>query len=188
MAAPTPLGNLTEADFLKTFLQQTQYVELGFGHVAGSLRVGAIEPLIDSTEDVPSVEDEPPNLKIHIDERFFAGGDFSHRAYDRDELGIPGATLFPDGRGRGGNGLLLLNLDYHFPLWGPVGGAVFYDVGNVWPDWRDMDPSCLKSGVGVEVRYIYPIGPVRAGVGYQLDPEPGTDDRYHLYLAVGNPF
>lgn len=183
-----PLGNLTEADFLKTFLQHTQYFELGFGHIAGSLRVGAIEPLIDVTEDVPGVVDEPPNLKIPIDERFFAGGDFSHRAYDRDELGIPGATLFPDGRGRGGNGLLLLNLDYRFPLWGPVGGAVFYDVGNVWPDWRDVDPSSLKSGVGVEVRYISPIGPVRAGVGYQLDPEPGTDDRYHLYLAVGNPF
>jgi outer membrane translocation and assembly module TamA len=51
-----------------------------------------------------------------------------------------------------------------------------------------VDLSGLKSGVGVEVRYISPIGPVRAGVGYQLDPEPGTDDRYHLYLAVGNPF
>ncbi|HSL83826.1 MAG TPA: POTRA domain-containing protein [Thermoanaerobaculia bacterium] len=183
-----PLGNLTEAHFVKTFLQHTQYVELGFGHVAGSLRVGAIEPLIDITEDLPGVEDEPPNLKIPIDERFFAGGDFSHRAYDRDELGIPGATLFPDGRGRGGNGLLLLNLDYRFPLWGPVGGAVFYDLGNVWPDWRDVDTSGLKSGVGAEVRYVSPIGPVRAGFGYQLDPAPGEDDRYHLYLAVGNPF
>jgi outer membrane protein assembly complex protein YaeT len=185
-----PIGGVTEADFLKTFLQHTQYFKLGFGHVAASLRVGAIEPLIDLTEDVPgSAQREPPNLKVPIDERFFAGGDFSHRAYDRDELGIPGATLFPDGSGRGGNGLFLLNLDYRFPVWGPVGAAVFVDGGNVWPDWRDMDPSEIQWGVGVEARYVSPIGPVRAGVGYQLDPaDPFTSDRYHVFLAVGNPF
>ncbi|HLE84932.1 MAG TPA: BamA/TamA family outer membrane protein, partial [Thermoanaerobaculia bacterium] len=95
---------------------------------------------------------------------------------------------FADGRGRGGNGMALLNLDFRFPVWGPVGGALFYDTGNVWPDWRDADLSELKSGVGLEVRYLSPIGPVRAGVGYQLDPDPGSDDRYHLFLAVGNPF
>jgi outer membrane protein insertion porin family len=183
-----PVGNLTEADFLKTFVQHTHYFELGWGHLAGSVRVGAIEPLIDLTEDLPGAADEPPNLKIPIDERFFAGGDFSHRAYDKDELGIPEATLFADGRGRGGNGMALLNLDFRFPVWGPVGGALFYDTGNVWPDWRDADPSELKSGVGLEVRYLSPIGPVRAGVGYQLNPDPGSDDRYHLFLAVGNPF
>jgi outer membrane protein insertion porin family len=183
-----PVGNLTEANFLKTFAQHTQYFELGWGHLAGSFRIGAIEPLVDLTEDLPGLPDEPANLKIPIDERFFAGGDFSHRAYDKDELGIPEATLFPDGRGRGGNGLALLNLDYRFPVWGPVGGALFYDTGNVWPDWRDADPGELKSGVGVEARYLSPIGPIRAGVGYQLDPDPGSDDRYHLYLAVGNPF
>ena len=183
-----PVGNLTEAHFLKTFAQHTQYFELGWGHLAGSIRAGAIEPLIDLTEDLPGLPDEPANLKIPIDERFFAGGDFSHRAYDKDELGIPGETLFPDGRGRGGNGLVLLNLDYRFPVWGPVGGALFYDTGNVWPDWRDADPGELKSGVGLEARYLSPIGPIRAGFGYQLDPDPGSDDRYHLYLAVGNPF
>ncbi|HUF78639.1 MAG TPA: POTRA domain-containing protein [Thermoanaerobaculia bacterium] len=183
-----PVAEVTEANFLKTFAQHTHYFELGRGYLAGSLRLGAIEPLVDLTEDLPGVEDEPANLKIPIDERFFAGGDYSHRAYDKDELGIPGATLFPDGRGRGGNGLVLLNLDYRYPLWGPVGGALFFDSGNVWPDWRDADLSDLRSGVGFELRYVSPIGPIRAGVGYQLDPGPGSDDRYNLFLAVGNPF
>lgn len=185
-----PIGTVTEADFLKASLQHTRYFRLRFGHVAASVRAGAIEPLIDLTKDLPgAIDGEPANLKIPIDERFFAGGDFSHRAYDRDELGIPGSTLFPDGSGRGGNGLFLLNLDYRFPVWGPVGGAVFLDGGNVWPDWREMDLSEIQWGIGVEARYISPIGPVRAGIGYQLNPaDPFTEDRYHVFLAVGNPF
>lgn len=182
-----PLGDVTEAHFLKTFLQHTHYLDLGRGYFGGSLRVGAIEPLIDLGL-TGVVDDQPANLKIPIDERFFAGGDFSHRAYGRDELGIPGETLFADGRGRGGNGLALLNLDYRYPVWGPLAAALFFDLGNVWPDWRDADLSELKSGVGLEVRYVSPIGPIRAGFGYQLDPDPGVDQRYRFYLAVGNPF
>lgn len=185
-----PIAEITEADFLKTFLQHTRYFELAYGHFAGSLRLGAIEPLTDLTEDLPGTQDrEPINLQIPIDERFFAGGDFSHRAYDRDELGIPGQTLFADGTGRGGTGLILANLEYRFPAYEPVWGAVFLDTGNVWPDWRDVELSEIKSGLGLEVRYLSPIGAVRAGVGYKLDPDPiFEDDRYHVYLAVGNPF
>ncbi len=189
-----PIPGLTDANFLKTFLQHTRYLPLGFGHLAGSIRFGAIAPLVDATKNNTTTPSgapqppEPPNLKIPIDERFFAGGDFSHRAYGKDELGIPGTTLFADGRGRGGNGLLLANLDYRFPVWGPVGGVLWVDAGNVWPDWRDVDPRDVKTGVGVAVRYVSPIGPVRAGFGYQLDPDPGATTRFHFYLAVGNPF
>lgn len=185
-----PLGDLTNAHFLKTFLQQTQYFDLGFGHFAGSARVGLIHPLADATLDLPGARaDEPPNLEIPIDERFFAGGDFSHRAYDKDELGIPGMTLFSDGRGRGGNGLLVLNLEYRFPIFGPAEGAAFFDTGNVWADWRDMDPGDLRHGIGLEARYISPIGAVRVGFGYKINPPlPGEQGNFHFYLAVGNPF
>lgn len=189
-----PLGGVTNADFVKTFLQHTRYLELGYGSLAGSVRLGLIEPLTDATEDPAAspgaaLPREPENLEIPIDERFFAGGDFSHRAYGKDELGIPGETLFADGDGRGGNGLLLLNLDYRFPVWGDLGGSVFYDLGNVWPDWQEIDPAGMKGGIGLGVRYSSPIGPIRAGVAYKLDPEPTLEeDRWRFFLAVGNPF
>lgn len=186
------IADLTDAHFVKPFVQVTGYRELGWGYLAGSARAALIEPLADATLDVvvpPGEErgEEPDNLKIPIDERLFAGGNFSHRAYRRDELGIPGETLFPDGEGRGGAGLVLLNLDYRFPLWGPVGGVAFYDTGNVWPEWEDVDLSGLKGGVGLAARYVSPIGPIRAGVAYKLDPEP-DEDEWRLYLALGNPF
>jgi len=189
-----PLGSYTDAHFIKTFVQHTRYFHLAFGHVAASARLGFIEPLADATKDVtlpPGVTapSEPENLKIPIDERLFAGGDYSHRAYGKDALGIPGETLFADGEGRGGNGLALINVDYRFPIWGALAGVVFYDAGNVWPDWQQIDPTDLKSGIGVALRYITPIGPLRAGVAYKLAPEPdlGESD-WRFFVAVGNPF
>jgi len=189
-----PITGLTDADFVKIFVQHTHYKELPFGHLAGSLRLGLIEPLVDVTEDPeaePGIEvpEEPENLKIPIDERFFAGGDYSHRAYYRDDLGIPGETLFGNGDGRGGNGLVLFNLDYRFPIWGDLGGVAFYDLGNVWPDWREVDPTGLKAGIGLGVRYSSPIGPIRAGIAYKLNPESSLEeDRWRFFLAIGNPF
>ena len=189
-----PVGSYTDAHFIKTFFQHTRYFHLAFGHVAGSVRLGFIEPLADATKDptLPAgvtAPSEPENLKVPIDERLFAGGDYSHRAYGKDALGIPGETLFSDGEGRGGNGLALVNLDYRFPIWGALAGVVFYDVGNVWPDWQDIDPSELKSGIGLALRYITPIGPLRAGVAFKLDPEPGLDESdWRVFIAVGNPF
>ncbi len=189
-----PLGSYTDAHFIKTFVQGTRYFHLAFGHVAGSVRLGFIEPLADATKDptLPAgtpASPEPENLKIPIDERLFAGGDYSHRAYGKDALGIPDQTLFADGEGRGGNGLALINLDYRFPIWGALAGVVFYDAGNVWPDWQQIDPRELKSGIGVALRYITPIGPLRAGVAYKLDPEPGLDESdWRFFVAVGNPF
>lgn len=181
-----------EADFLKLFLQQTHLVNLGrAGVVAGSARLGAIEPLAPLAFEDPLVPPALPNADIFIAERFFAGGSSTHRAFDRDRLGIPDRTLFPDARGKlvpaGGNGLFLLNLDYRFPIVDPVGGTVFFDTGNVWADWRDLDPADLRSGVGVGLRYLSPIGPVRVEVGWPLDRLPG-DDRYVVFLSLGNPF
>jgi len=101
------------------------------------------------------------------------------------------ATLFPgtDGQLReaGGNGLALVNLDVRFPLFGTVEGVVFFDFGNVWADWRQIDFSDFRSGSGVEMRYLSPVGPLRLGVGVPLDPYPGADD-YVFYVSLGSPF
>jgi len=189
-----PLGNYTDAHFIKTVFQHTHYLPLAHGYLAGNLRLGTIEPLADATPDPtlpPGVaaQPEPENLRIPIDERLFAGGDYSHRAYSKDALGIPVETLFADGEGRGGNGLALVNLDYRFPVWGALGGVLFFDTGNVWPDWKEIDPTELKSGIGVGLRYVTPIGPLRAGVAYKLDPEPGLGESdWRFFVAVGNPF
>ncbi len=178
-----------DVSFLKLFVQQTHYQPLGpVGVLASSLRLGGIEPLDATGELDPGVPPELPSALVPVSERFFAGGRTTHRAYERDQLGIPGETLIGDDLIEvGGNGLFILNLDYRFPLFGPVGGNLFVDVGNVWADWRNLDPEDFAYGAGLGIRYASPVGPLRLEVGWKLDREPGQESPV-FFLSFGNPF
>lgn len=186
-------SDLTDVELLKVFVQQTQYFDLGRpGVVAVSLRAGGIEPF---STLVPTEADPLAGFRsrdVPIGERFFAGGDTTHRAYGRDDLGIREQTLLlasnqKDYIAVGGNGLLLLNVEYRFPLFGDFGGSVFFDTGNVWPDWRSLDLGEIKHGIGLGARYLSPLGPLRAGIAWKLDREPG-EPAYELFFNIGNPF
>ena len=184
----------TDGDFLKLFVQQTQYLPLGrAGVVVASARAGGIEPFAELPEDDPELPEELPSSDIFIDERFFAGGQTTHRAYEKDDLGIRGETLIQRPRAEGfaevgGNGLFLFNLEYRFPIAGAFGGTVFYDAGNVWADWRSIDWGEVKQGLGVGVRYLSPIGPLRLDAGWKLDPDEGESRGPVLLISFGNPF
>src|SRR4029077_9202886 len=161
------------------------------GVLAGSLRLGAVEPFRTLPTSDPNVLGLPSS-NVFVDERFFAGGSTTHRAYSLDLLGIPGKTLFtvPNQRdysaGRG-DGLLLVNLDYRFPLVGTFGGTLFFDAGNVWADWRDIRGKDLKTGVGIGARYVSPIGPLRFDIGWKLSREK-RESPYYVSFSFGNPF
>jgi len=190
-AFPVPAFR-TDTEFLKLFVQQTGYYNLGRpGGLAASVRVGTIAPFKAIPTSGGIVLDFP-SRNVPIAERFFAGGDATHRAYGRDELGIRGETLIlnPNGKGYvpvGGDGLLLLNLEYRFPVFGDFGGTVFFDSGNVWGNWRSISLSDLRNGIGLGARYNSPIGPIRAGIGFKLNREPG-ESGYALFVNIGNPF
>ena len=184
------------AEFVKLFSQQTAYLDLGrLGVVAGSLRIGAIEPLGDLSFLDPTVPGGLESANIPISERFFAGGRTTHRAYRRDLLGVPGETLLLITEGDvglrrvpiGGNGLLLVNLDYRFPIAAGIGGTLFFDAGNVFGAWNKIDPSELEVGAGVGLRYLSPIGPLRLEVGWKLEKEPDQSGTV-VFLSFGNPF
>jgi outer membrane translocation and assembly module TamA len=65
-----------------------------------------------------------------------------------------------------------------------LGGAVFYDAGNVFSDVRHItlrtspsvismqkgDLNYFSHTIGYSFRYGTPIGPVRLDLGYQLNP------------------
>ncbi len=176
-----------DSDFRKEFGQATGYVDLGkIGVLAGSVRLGAIENRLPETDPQFSDIDYVPAA-----ERFYAGGRTSHRAFERDRLGVPGETLIVSADGKvtplGGGGLALVSLEYRFPVFGGVGGTLFADGGNVWRRFGDIDPAEARWGVGVGVRYLSPIGPLRLEVGWKLDRkeyEPG----YVWFVSIGNPF
>jgi outer membrane protein assembly complex protein YaeT len=202
-----------EADWLKLFLQHVQYFDVGFGTFVASARLGGIEALSELPADIrdPFIPNLPglelASEDVFLAERFFAGGATTHRGFEQDDLGIPfstclgeddvfdpaldcAATLFrTDGRlePAGGNGLALVNLEYRVPIFGPVEGVAFFDSGNVWSDWRQIDVGDFANGVGLGLRYVSPIGPLRLDVGYPLDPI-GGEDGVVWFISLGNPF
>jgi len=176
-----------DAEFVKLFAQWTGLVDLrGWGSLALSLRGGTIENR--------RLSDDPEQTDIDlvpVAERFFAGGRTTHRAFARDELGVPGETLLVSGREDvtplGGGALALGNFEWRFPLAGPVGGTLFADVGQVWREAGDARARDLRWGAGLGVRYLSPIGPVRLEVGWKLDREP-FESPYVFFFSLGNPF
>jgi translocation and assembly module TamA len=112
--------------------------------------------------------------------RFFAGGDASVRGYDYESLG-PKEDVEVDGEivseVVGGNNLLVTSVEYDYlvrPKWAI---AAFYDQGNAGDDF-DFD---FARSVGLGVRWISPIGPVRIDVAKALDEGRG----WALHLSMG---
>ncbi len=183
--AVRPLGS--SANFLRVYLQNSTYHPLGRSFIfARSTRFGMQTPYGSSVStDIP------------LPERFFAGGGTSLRGFALNQAGPRDPfTGFPIG----GQAMIIFNQDLRFPMRLPfignrLGGAVFYDAGNVFPSIRKIslrlapaaptfDPSnpgvCLTNctnelayfshTVGFEFRYGTPIGPVALDLGYQLNP------------------
>lgn len=113
--------------------------------------------------------DVPPSL------RFFAGGDQSVRGYGYE-------TLSPrDERGAavGGRYLLAGSIEYQYefrPRWRL---ATFVDEGNAVDDL--LDP--LATGVGIGIRWVSPVGPLRLDVAKGLDSEFGGGWRIHFSMG-----
>lgn len=127
------------------------------------LSIGAIE-----TDDFSKL---PPSL------RFFAGGDRSVRGYSYESLSPRNA----EGRLRGGQQMLTSSLEYQRRVKDNWWGATFIDVGDAFDDWG---PNDLKTGAGVGVRWISPVGPIRLDVAHPFDDE----DAFRLHFSIGPEF
>ncbi len=159
-----------DADFLKEFAQGAWYLSFTPRTTfVFSGRAGMIQEFGD--------------VAVPLSERFTAGGDTSHRAFPLDLLGTtckdprdplncrPTLALVGDNQDVvapiGGNGLLLMNAEYRFPIFSAVRGAVFGDVGNVYRGRIEFND--LRYGAGAGIRYLSPVGPIRFDVGYNLN-------------------
>ncbi len=118
--------------------------------------------------------DLPPTV------RFFAGGDQSVRGYGYQELG----RRDEEGNIIGGESLLTGSVELEFRFlqkwrflekWGI---AAFYDAGNAMQSLSGE----LAEGAGVGLRWVTPIGPIRADAAWALN-EPGHPVRFHLTVG-----
>jgi hypothetical protein len=119
------------------------------------------------------------------DVRFFAGGEYSVRAYETESLG-PEEVLGSFRRPAGGEALVVINEELRFPLFADISGLVFFDLGQIWADASDVDTDLAKS-LGLGLRARTPIGLLRGDVAFPLDRREG-DPGYRFYVGLGNAF
>lgn len=133
---------------------------------------GGIAQRLGDTADLP------------VNKRFFLGGRSTVRGFQRDEVG-PKAE---DGTPVGGDLMGNLKAELRFPVLGRLGGAVFWDAGNVWNRASGFPGSSgIRQGVGGGLRYLTPVGPVSLDVGFNPDRREG-EDSYVWYFTIGNVF
>ena len=73
----------------------------------------------------------------------------------------------------GGNGFLSINAELRIPIFDGFGGTIFYDASQVWQNPGQIRLSLegstgLRQGIGVGLRYMTPIGPIRAEYGWPV--------------------
>lgn len=113
-------------------------------------------------------EQVPPSL------RFFAGGDQSVRGYDYRTLSPTDSS----GERVGGRYLLESTLEYQYEFIDNWRAATFVDHGNA----MDSLAAARKTSVGVGVRWVSPVGPVRIDLARSLsDPDEG----FRIHFSLG---
>ncbi len=151
------------------------YVPLGRSVLALKVRAGGIHP---RARGVPFFK------------RYFLGGSTTLRGWGRYEV-----SPLSEGQVIGGLGFFETSAEVRFPVKGALSGVVFADGGQVTERAWDDNLLHLRTDVGLGVRYATPIGPIRADVGYQLNPVPGLliagqeqARRWRIHVSVGQAF
>ena len=139
--------------------------------LAGAARASFIAPYGDSNA-------------IPLQFRKFNGGENSVRSFKESELG----PLDPGGEPIGGEARTLLSLELRKRISGNVSGALFYDLGNVQLDYEDYFAfDDFRHGVGLGLRYLLPIGPLRLDAAWNPDHASGESE-WVVHFAVGLPY
>jgi translocation and assembly module TamA len=121
-------------------------------------------------------------LDVPADRRIYAGGAGSVRGYGYKNI----APRNNDGDIVGGRSSVLVSAEVRYRLNDQFGLVAFADVGNatarIAPSFSDQ-----KVGLGVGLRYLTPVGPVRLDLAVPLQPESG-DPRVAVYVGLGQAF
>jgi outer membrane protein insertion porin family len=135
--------------------------------IAFGARVGIIHSLTTSGSDEATA--------IPIDERFFNGGATTVRSFGERDLGPHDNHGHPVG----GEFFTVFNVEYTFPIFGELQGAIFTDAGNLLPTSEDVGLNDMRYAIGAGLRYKLPVGPIR--LDYGVNPDPRSDEDFGAF-------
>lgn len=127
-----------------------------------------------------------------VSERFFLGGPSSLRGFKFRRVAPRVPTDDGDYVIIGGTQELLFTAEYIIPLLPEAGlkGVLFFDMGNAFNDNEGLsfDPRDLRRDIGLGVRWISPLGPLRLDVGFPVGDRLSDENLYEIQFGVGTLF
>jgi outer membrane protein insertion porin family/translocation and assembly module TamA len=167
-------------DYYEATTEGRIYRSLGDRLVAaGQVRLGSIDALGN------------PEVKVPFFKRYFLGGATNLRGWGRFEV----SPLSGFGLPIGGHSFMNFSTEVRAAVWRNLGAVVFLDGGNVWYDRWTFKLNELRYDAGPGLRYQTPIGPIRADLGFQLNPIPGLvvngkpeARHFRFHFSIGQAF
>ena len=128
---------------------------------------------------------------VPVSERYFLGGSTSLRGWGRYQV----APLTTDGLPVGGRAMLEASSEWRMTIRGSLGAALFVDAGNVWAAPEGLGAGRIRVDAGPGIRWMSPVGIVRADLGIQLTPIDGLQvngapetRHWRIHFSIGHPF
>lgn len=190
----------------------SQFVK-GSAQLVYSRRIGGSHWIV-SRAAVGAAHAYGNSSQVPYSEQFYVGGANSVRAFTVRSIG-PGSYRADEANAQGyfdqtGTFKFEMNVEYRFPIYGPLRGALFVDAGNVWllkddeqrPGGTLRASSFLKDlalGTGMGLRFDIGMLVVRGdlGIGIHAPYTTGYGGYYNMesfkkslafHLAIGYPF
>ena len=120
---------------------------------------------------------------LPVNKRVYAGGGASIRGYGYQAVG----PLDAEGVPLGGRSVVEGALETRARISQRIQLAAFTDAGVISPDAFPSFDRTVYVGAGGGVRYLSPIGPIRADIAFPLEKR-ATDSDFQIYISLGQPF
>jgi len=158
--------------FFRSSMEAKYFHPLGrLAVVASAIKLGWVD-LLSAVGEIP------------LNEKFYAGGPESLRAFDYQKVGPLDARRIP----LGGKFQLVLNaVELRQTIYKWFGMVTFLDVGNVWAETNQFDLSDVRLSPGIGIRLSTPIGLARVDYGINVDRRTGESGG-KIYFSMGQAF